>query len=68
MVSKKSVSIDAENYTSGGYVFVAEGLNVGHQAIAFKIAGNSSGIISVGMGLTDIIKSKQYLINGKSSL
>lgn len=40
---------------------------VGHQAIAFKILSNSgSDCISVGMGLTDVIKSHQYRMNGKN--
>jgi Fe-S cluster biogenesis protein NfuA len=51
-------------YENGGYVFVNEGLGTGHQAIAFKIDGNCSDCVSVGMGLTDIIKIKQYLLSG----
>lgn len=43
---------------------MGEGLGVEHQAIAFKIAKNNSGCVSVGMGLTDVVKSKQYMLSG----
>lgn len=65
MTSKKEVTINADTYESGGYVFVGEGLGTGHQAIAFKITGNGSGCVSVGMGVTDVIKAKQYQLSGK---
>ena len=66
-MSKKEVTINADTYESGGYVFVGEGLGTGHQAIAFKITGNGSGCVSVGMGVTDVIKAKQYQLSDSDS-
>ena len=66
-MNKKAVTINADAYETGGYVLVGEGQGVGHQAIAFKINGNSSGCVSVGMGLSDVIKSKQYLASDGDS-
>jgi len=67
VTSKKEVTINADTYESGGYVFVGEGLGTGHQAIAFKITGNGSGCVSVGMGVTDVIKAKQYQLSDSDS-
>lgn len=62
-VSNKLVSMSEEASGNGGYAFVNEGLGVPKQKIAFKITNNGSGSVTVGMGLTDIIKAKSYSNN-----
>jgi hypothetical protein len=68
VTNKKDVNVNIDSYETGGYVFVNEGLGTGHQAIAFKINGNTSGCVSVGIGLNDVVKAKQYLLSGTVQL